>query len=115
MYKPARISEFVTPATHKKLTRTLIYGREQTTWQDAEKQNLRGAFKQKSSSQMTANGLVVVGEKITFTTWYTPALADGDRLIIGGTAYTINGAPDNTEGRGRYCVCNLERVAQNGE
>lgn len=114
MYKPANIREFVTDAIHQKLTRSMIYGREQETWANAERPNLRGAFKQKSSSQMTANGLVVVGEKITYTTWYKSDLADGDRLIINGTAYTIKGAPDNTEGRNRYAVCTLERVAENG-
>lgn len=113
MYRPARISEFITPAVHKKLTRTMIYGREQETWENAEKPNLRGAFKQKSSQQMTANGLVVVGEKITYTTWYKSDLADGDRLVINGKAYTIDGAPDDTEARGRYCVCTLKRVSQN--
>lgn len=115
MYKPANIREFITPAVHQKLTRTSVYGREQVSWTNAPNPNIRGAFKQKSSSQMTANGLVVVGEKITYTTWYKSDLADGDRLVINGIAYTIKGAPDNTEGRGRYCVCYLERVAENGE
>lgn len=112
MYKGANVMEFVTSATHQKLTRTTIYGREQPTWADAPKPNLRGAFKQTSSSQISANGLVVVVQKITYTTWYKPDLENGDRLIINGKAYTIKGDPDNTAMRGRQCVCYLERVAE---
>lgn len=112
MYKPANIRKFITPATHQKLTRSTVYGREQEAWVNAEKPHLRGEIKQKSSAQQTANGLVVMGEKITYTTWFKSDLHDGDRLIINGAAYMINGEPDNTEGRGRYSVCNLERVAE---
>lgn len=113
MYKPANIRKFITAAKHQKLKREIVYGREQESWTNAEYPSLRGEFKQKKSKRMTANGLEVLGEEITYTTWYKSDLADGDRLIINGTAYTINGAPDNTEGRGRYSVCYLERVAQN--
>lgn len=112
MHKPANIREFTTPAIHQKLTRTLIYGREDFSWQDAPAPNLRGKFKQTSSAQVTANGLSVYVQKITYTTWHKADLADGDRLVINGIAFTIKGVPDNTEGRGRYSVCNLERVAE---
>lgn len=110
MFKPCRASEMVTPATHQKSKYTTIYGREQKTFANAPRPNLRGKFKQKGTSEMTANGLTVVNKKTTFTTWYKSDLESGDRLIINGVAYEIKGDPENVEGRGRYCVCELEAI-----
>jgi hypothetical protein len=100
----------VTPATHQKPTYTTVYGREKKTFANAPAPNLRGKFKQKGAGEITANGLLVTNEKTTFTTWYKADLESGDRLIIGGVAYEIKGKPENVEGRGRYCVCNLEMI-----
>lgn len=110
MYKPCRVSEMVTPAMHQKPTYKTIYGREQKTFANAPKPSLRGKFKQKGVSEMTANGLYITNEKTTFTTWYKSDLEGGDRLIINGVTYEIKGRPENVEGRGRYCVCNLETI-----
>lgn len=110
MYKPCRASEMVTPARHQKPSYALISGREQKTYTDAPKPNLRGKFKQKSTGDITANGVYTVNEKTTYSTWYKSDIESGDRLIIGGTYYEIKGKPENVEGRGRYCVCTLEAI-----
>lgn len=110
MYKPCRVSEMVTPATHQKPTFSTVYGREQKTYADAPRPSLRGKFKQKGTAEITANGITVINEKTTYSTWYKADLEGGDRLIIGGTAYEIKGKPENVEGRGRYCVVTLEAI-----
>lgn len=110
MFKPANPREFVTPAIHKKPQIETVYGVDQKTFVDAPKPNLRGKFKQKSSNEITANGVIVVVENITYTTWFKADIATGDQLVINGVAYEIKGSPDNVENRNRYMVCNLERI-----
>ena len=111
MFKPCRLSEMVTPATHQKPVYSSIYGREQKTYTDAPRPHIRGKFKAPApSSDVIENGLSLVSKKPTFQTWYKADLASGDRLIIGGVAYEIEGSPENVEGRGRYCVVALKRI-----
>ena len=110
MYKPSRIAEMVTPAIHQKPTYATIYGREQKTFENAPKPHLRGKFKQKGTAEITANGVTVINEKTTYSTWHKPDIEGGDRLIINGVTYEIKGKPENVEGRGRYCVCTLETI-----
>lgn len=110
MYKPCRVSEMVTRAIHQKPTVSTVNGREQKIFADAPRPNLRGKFKQRGAGEVTANGLYVVNEKTTYQTWYKSDLNSGDRLIIDGVAYEVKGKPENVEGRGRYCVCNLEAI-----
>lgn len=108
MYKPARIREFTTPAIHKKASTQTVNGRTQKTYEAVGK--VRGKFKQKSAEEMTANGLIVSSDKITFVTWYKPDFAAADILTIGGVDYEIVGTPENVEMRGRYAVLTLERI-----
>ena len=110
MYKPCRLSEMVTPAIHQKPTYSPVHGREKKEYTDAPRPNIRGKFKQKGTAEATANGVIVINEKTTFSTWYKADLEGGDRLIINGIAYEIKGKPENVEARGRYCVCNLEAI-----
>lgn len=111
MYKPCRASEMVTEAIHQKPTYETLYGRDnKAEYKDAPRPNIRGKFKQKGTSEITANGVIVINEKTTFCTWYKLDLEGGDRLIINGIAYEIKGKPENVEARGRYCVCNLEAI-----
>lgn len=110
MYKPCRVSEMVTPAIHQKPQYSTINGREKKTFSNAPAPNLRGKFKQKGTAETTANGLTVINEKTTYSTWYKPDIKGGDRLIIDGVTYEIKGKPENVEARGRYCVCTLEAI-----
>lgn len=111
MYKPCRASEMVTPAIHKKPQYTLVNGREKKTYENAPRPNIRGKLKAPApSSDVIENGLSLVSKKPTFQTWYKADLESGDRLIINGAAYEIDGAPENVEGRGRYCVVALKRI-----
>ena len=101
----------VTPAIHQKPTYSTINGREKKTYADAPRPRIRGKFEAPApSSDVTANGLTLVSKKPTFQTWYKADLESGDRLIINGTAYEIEGDPENVEGRGRYHVCVLKAI-----
>ena len=108
MYKPAPIREFVTPAIQKRTQVTMINGRTQK--EIVQVANLKGKFKQKSTNELNANGLVVVVEKTTFTTWWKADLKAGDILTINGVDFLVKGQPENVEMRGRYAVLNLERL-----
>ena len=108
MYKPAPIREFVTPAIQKRTQVTMINGRTQK--EIVQVANLKGKFKQKSTNELNANGLVVVVEKTTFTTWWKANLKAGDILTINGVDFLVKGQPENVEMRGRYAVLNLERL-----
>jgi len=108
MYKPAKIREFVTPAIHKKPTEALINGRTTKTFETVG--NLRGKFKLKGTSEINANGLMVVNEKTTFITWYKKNLEAKDILTINGTDYQIIGTAENVELRGLYSILNLEKI-----
>lgn len=111
MYKPCRTSEMVTKAKHQKPKYTKVGGRDQKTFEDAPRPNLRGKLKSPApSGDITANGLSVVQKKPTFQTWYKADLESGDRLIINGQAYEVDGDPENVEGRGRFCVIVLKRI-----
>lgn len=108
MYKPAKIREFVTPAIHKKPVEAVINGRTVKTFQAVG--NLKGKFKLKGTSEINANGLMVVNEKTTFITWYKKDLEAKDILTINGADYQIIGTAENVELRGRYSILNLEKI-----
>ena len=106
MYKPANIREFVTTATHKRVTYETINGRQQKILEIVGE--LRGKFKQKGTSELTANGLVVVRTKTEYITWWKDDLKASDILSINGVDYKIHGQPENVEMRGRYAVLTLD-------
>lgn len=109
MYKPANIREFVTPAIHKKMVEVEISGHLRKQLEVIS--NLRGKFKQKGTTEITANGLKVVNDKTTFITWFKSDLEAKDVLTINGVDYEIIGTPENVEMRGRYAVINLEKIS----
>lgn len=106
MFNPAPIREFVTPAIQKRTEVVMINGRTQK--QVIEVANLRGKFKQKGTSELNANGLVVVNVKTTYTTWWKEDFKAGDILTINGVDYLVKGQPENVEMRSRYAVLPLE-------
>ena len=108
MYKPANIREFVTPAEHK--TAAVVEVNGHLTKQYNKVGNLRGKFKQKGTVETAANGLTVVIDKTTFTTWYKSNVKAKDVLTINGADYEIIGTPENVEMRGRYMIINLEKI-----
>lgn len=111
MYKAANIREFVTQAVHKKATVKTVNNRTVKTY--TEVGTARGQFKQKGTAETTANGLTVINEKTTYTTWYkrnNPFLAK-DILTIGGIDYEIKGKPENVEMRNRYVILTLEQIS----
>ena len=109
MYKPANIREFVTPAVHKKATSKTVNNR--TSKKIIEVGIIRGKFKQKGTAETNANGLTVINEKTTFTTWYKADFAAADILTIGGVDFQVIGEPENVEMRNRYAVLTLERIS----
>ena len=109
MYKPANIREFVTPAVHKKAVEVEVNGR--LTKQLEIVGTLRGKFKLKGTTEITANGLTVVNDKTTFITWFKSNLEASDVLNINGNDYKIIGSVENVEMRGRYAVLNLEKIS----
>lgn len=111
MFKPAKIREFRTPAVHKKPTAETINNRTQKTY--SEVGSVRGLFKQKGTAETTANGLTVVNDKTTFTTFYkknNPFEAK-DILTINGVDYEIKGTPENVEMRSLYSIITLEKIS----
>lgn len=108
MYKPANIREFITPAVHKKATSKTVNNR--TTKKLVEVGTVRGKFKQKGTAETNANGLTVINEKTTFTTWFKADFAAADILTINGVDYEIIGIPENVEMRSRYAIITLERI-----
>lgn len=108
MYKPANIREFITPAVHKKSISKTVNNR--TTKRLTEVGTVRGKFKQKGTAETNANGLTVINEKTTFTTWFKADFAAADILTINGVDYQIIGTPENVEMRSRYAVLTLERI-----
>lgn len=108
MYKPANIREFVTSAIQKRTEVVLVNGRTQK--QVIEVANLKGKFKQKGTSEIRANGLLVVNEKTSFITWWKDNFKAGDILTINGLDYLVKGQPENVEMRSRYAILNLEII-----
>lgn len=108
MYKPANIREFVTPAIHKKPTYELINGHNQKTY--SEVGTIKGKFKQKTTSELNANGLSVVEDKVSFITWWSNNLEAQDVLTINNIDFEIIGTVENVEMRSRYAVLTLHRI-----
>ena len=109
MYKPANVREFVTPAVHKKAVEVVVNGRLTKSLEIVG--TLRGKFKQKGCAEIGANGLTLINENTTFTTFYNSNLATTDVLEINGNNYEIKGNVENVEMRGRYAVLNLEKIS----
>ena len=109
MFKPANIREMVTPAVHKKAVEVEVNGR--LTKRLDPVGTLRGKFKQKGTAEIAANGVTVVNDKTTFTTWFKNDLEASDVLTINGVDYEIIGTVENVEMRGRYAVLNLEKIS----
>ena len=108
MYKPANIREFVTQAVHKKAKSVTVNNR--TSKKMVEVGAIRGKFKQKGTAETNANGLTIINEKTTFTTWFKADIEAADILAIGGIDFEIKGEPENVEMRSRYMVITLERI-----
>lgn len=108
MYNPSPIREFVTPAIQKRTQVVMVNGRTQK--EVIQVANLRGKFKQKSTSELNANGLIVVTERITYTTWWKNDFKAGDILTINNIDFLVKGQPENVEMRSRYAVITLERI-----
>ena len=110
MYKPANIREFITQATHIKATAKTVNNR--TVKRKEAVGTVRGKFKQKGTAETNANGLTIVNEKTTFTTWFkkTNPFEAKDILIINGEEYEIKGKPENVEMRSRYIIITLEQL-----
>lgn len=108
MYKPANLREFVTTAVQKRTEVVIVNGRTQK--RVTEIATLRGKFKQKGTSEIQANGLLVVNERTTYTTWWKSDLKAGDILSINGEDFQVKGQPENVEMRCRYAILNLERI-----
>lgn len=108
MHNPAPIREFVTPAIQKRTQVTMINGRTQKIV--VEVANLRGKYKQKGTSELNANGLVVVNTKTTYTTWWKEDLKAGDILTINNVDFLVKGQPENVEMRSRYAILTLEVI-----
>lgn len=108
MYKPANIREFVTPAIQKRTQVTLINGRTQK--EIVQVANLRGKYKQKGTAEILANGVEVVHERTSYTTWWKDDLKAGDFLEINGVMFRVSGQPENVEMRSRYAVLTLEKI-----
>lgn len=108
MYKPANLREFITPAAQYRTTVTSVNGRTQKT--ETLVGTLRGKFKQKGTHDLNANGLTVVADDTTFTTWWKDDLKAGDHIVIGGVTFEVYGQPENVEMRGRYAVLHLKRL-----
>lgn len=106
MYKPANVREFVTPAIQKRTEYATVNGRQQKS--EIVVATLRGKFKQRGTSELNANGLVVVRTKTEFITWWKSDLKAGDILTINGVDYQVHGQPENVEMRGRYAVLTLD-------
>ncbi len=110
MFKPANVREFITPAVHKKaLKKDRVNGRTVKTYKEVG--TVKGKFKQKGTAETNANGLTVINEKTTFTTWFKADFAAADILTINGVDFEIIGAPENVEMRNRYAVITLERIS----
>ncbi len=108
MYKPANIREFVTPAIQKRTRVDNINGRTQKVV--VQVATLRGKFKQKGTSEILANGMEVVHERTSFTTWWKADMKSGDILEINGIDFRVAGQPENVEMRSRYAVITLEKI-----
>lgn len=108
MYRPARVSEFVTTAVQKRAETKLVNGR--TMKSVVSIATLRGKFKQKSTSEGIVNGVRAVTESTTYTTWWKDDFKAGDILSINGIDYQVIGNPENVEMRSRYAVLTLSRV-----
>lgn len=108
MFKPANIREFTTLAIHKKANSITVDARTHKAYTDVG--TVKGKFKQKGTAETQANGLTVINEKTTFTTWYKADFAAKDILTINGIDFKIKGEPENVEMRNRYSVLTLERI-----
>ena len=108
MYCPCNPREFVTIATQKRTQVVTINGR--TEKNVVEVATLRGKFKQKGTAEILANGLEVVHERTSFTTWWKTDMKSGDILEINGIQFRVAGQPENVEMRSRWAVLTLEKI-----
>lgn len=75
-----------------------------------------GNLKSYGGTEREVNGLLVIEDTMTLTTWYRPDIAAKCRVRIAqsGAVYEIIGEPENWENRNQFLVCKLRRVKGNG-
>lgn len=108
MYCPCNPREFVTTASLKKTSVDTSGGRTQKVVDAVI--TLRGKFKQKGTAEILANGLEVVHERTSFTTWWNPDIKSGDILEVNGVNFRVEGQPENVEMRSRWAIIYLQRI-----
>lgn len=73
-------------------------------------------LKSYGGTERVSNGLRVIEDTATVTTWYRPDITAKCRVRVAqtGAVYEIINEPENWESRNQFLVCKLRRVKGNG-
>ena len=111
MYRPQKSAQMTTPCRLQMPTTENINGALKKTYSNAEYVTMCN-FSTYSSADSESDGVGVVAENMTVTTFFDPAIVSGCRLVNleNGLLYEIVGAPENVEMRNMFSVFKVQRV-----
>lgn len=111
MYRPNEAAEMTTPMTLQTPTVTKYNGVRASTFTDAEGV-VFGNFKTYGGTEHQVNGLTVIEDTATVTTWFRPDIGSECRIkrLTDNAVFEIIGEPENIEMRNMILRFKVRRV-----
>lgn len=111
MFRPQKAAQMTTPCMLQTPETGIFEGVPVKTYTDSGKP-FTANFSSYGSTERESDGVLVVEENITVTTWFCPDLAAGCRIkrLTDGAVFEIIGQPENVEMRNMFSVCKVRLV-----
>lgn len=111
MFRPQKAAQMTTPCVLQTPEAGNFEGVPTKVFTDTGKP-FTANFSTYGSTERESNGLVVVEENTTISTWYNPDITANCRIkrLTDGAIFEIIGQPENVEMRNMFSVCKVRRV-----
>ena len=114
MFRPNKAAQMTTPLRLQAAETAKINGVNKKTYKDVEGNNgiIWVNFATYGGTETTVNGLLVVEETATITTWYRPDIKSDCRVkrLTDNAIFEIIGEPENVEMRNMILIFKVRRV-----
>ena len=111
MHRPQKAAQMTTPCLLQSAETVNNLGVVSKVYSDNGKP-FAANFSTYGSTERESNGVVVVEENTTITTWYNPAIVAGCRIkrLTDNAVFEVVGEPENVEMRNMFSLIRVKRV-----
>lgn len=111
MIRPNKAAHMTTPMRLQTPTIERINGVNVKTFKPDEAV-IMANFASYGGTEKTVNGMIVIEDTATITTWYRPEITGECRFVrlTDNAVFEIIGEPENIEMRNMFLVCKVRRV-----